>query len=113
LPQTVSSQYGANVLDAAGNRLYFVADDGLTGRELWVMDVPRQASLVALSRAGEMVVESNGEPGQSRVLEQSANLLSWTAIATNVAGADGSIRVTNGPAASNVFFRERSIIDVP
>jgi ELWxxDGT repeat protein len=113
LTQIPPSGSGAGVLDAVGNRLYFIGDDGLTGRELWVMDVPRQPTLMAAAQQGELIVESAGEPLQTRVLEKSDDLQNWTALSTNVAEGDGSIRMTNSAAGSYLFFRERAVIDAP
>jgi trimeric autotransporter adhesin len=104
---------GTGVFDSAGNRFYFIGDNGVTGRELWVIDVPPRPTLAAAIQQEQLVIESAGAAGQTRVLEQSSDLTTWTPFATNVAGADGFTRTTNGVPPGNRFFRARGVIGTP
>ncbi len=50
--------------------------------------------------------------GQKLALERTTNLVNWTALITNTAAADGTLRFTNNTATNSsraVFFRARLV----
>ncbi|HEY0551406.1 MAG TPA: ELWxxDGT repeat protein, partial [Verrucomicrobiae bacterium] len=100
------------MFDAAGNRLFFLQDDGLSGRELWAVHVPARPTLV-LRRDPNLVIETHGEPNQPRILEYSFDLQTWTATRTNTSSPDGSSFFANPTGGGRVFFRIRAMVNPP
>jgi len=84
-----------------GDRLYFTADDGFTGYELWACAVPPRPGLMTEFVNGGLLIRATGDSTRSHVIERSYDLQVWTPIATNV----GSVQVTDGLLRSNAFFR--------
>ena len=107
----IASPNGPGVLlTGANGRLYFAANDGFSGNELWTLTVPSRAVLAAMGDASRMVLRATGDPGQEQIVERSADLRTWISVQTNVAGIAGQIQLTNTLDSSASFYRTRTTI---
>jgi hypothetical protein len=61
---------------------------------------------------GSLVLEVNGQPGRQYLIQASANLTTWTTIATELA-SDGVIRYTDPDTGSNPIRYYRAVAQVP
>jgi ELWxxDGT repeat protein len=113
-PSRQSSTPGRNrALKGIGNRLYFTATDAVSGEELWMLQVPQRPHLQVERGQDALVINTTGEAHQARIIEQTADFVTWTALATNTADANGLSRHTSGLVGTNLFFRVRGLTGPP
>jgi hypothetical protein len=98
------------LLTGTNGRLFFAADDGFTGNELWTLTVPSRAVLTATTDAARIVLRATGEPGQEHIIERSEDLRTWIPVQTNVADLAGQIQLTNSLNGSAGYYRTRTTI---
>ena len=74
--------------------------------QLCLKPLPR-LTLARSPTSGQLEFSLNGEPGRSYVIQATTNLIDWTSVRTNSAGADGmlSFADTPSPDAPRRFFR--------
>jgi hypothetical protein len=72
--------------------------------------IPIVLSLTEISSTGHLQITLVGQPYQTYVIEASSNLLQWSGIETNIAGADGSLAYEDMDDAgtSHRFYRGRT-----
>ena len=102
---------GVSELVVFNDRLYFDADDGVNGRELWcvVSDPERRLSIARDDQTVQLRL-SEATTGDY-VIQASSDLQNWTPIATNRA-VDGSVTFTD-PAAAQLPRRIYRAVAVP
>ena len=96
------------LLTGTNGRLFFTANDGLRGNELWTLTVPSRAVLTVTGDPSRLVLRAAGDPGQELIVERSEDLRTWLALQTNVAGPTGQIQLTNSPAPPAGYYRTRT-----
>jgi len=97
-------------LTGANDRLYFVADDGVSGYELWALNVPRRPVLNLAFGNNAILLRVISDPAQEQIVEHSEDLRAWNIISTNAADTNGVIQLTNAVNGSNEFFRTRTLL---
>jgi hypothetical protein len=60
--------------------------------------------------AGQIVGMVSGEPNQTYAVQFSSDLLSWSALATNKTGANGTFQFSDSGSADQRFYR---IVELP
>jgi ELWxxDGT repeat protein len=98
---TLASPFPAAVLAGSHDRLYFTADNGFTGSELWAATVPARPDLTMTPVNRGLLIRATGESSRNQIIERSSDLKVWTPVATNA----GSVQITDGLLGSNTFFR--------
>ena len=82
--------------------------NGNTNRtvQLSLKPLPR-LSLARSPTSGQLEFRLNGEPGRSYIIQATTNLIQWTPVRTNSAGADGMLSFADSPSpdAPKRFFR--------
>jgi len=105
---TASNPGVSLILQAADDRLYFDADDGSTGYELWALPVPPRPRLTATPTNSGFLIEATGDSQRQQIVQRSSDLQTWTSLATNV----GAVRFPSSFTGSNAFFRALTSLEL-
>ncbi len=98
--------YGVTELIVFNDRLYFDADDGIHGRELWRIEPNPDRRLSIASQGTTMQVQLKQAETGAYVIEATTDWANWTPVATNSA-VDGSVSFVdaNGTNQPTRFYR--------
>jgi len=105
---TASNPGVSMILQAADDRLYFAADDGSTGYELWALSVPPRPRLTATPTSSGFLLEASGDSQRQQIIQRSSDLQAWTSLATNV----GAVRFSIPFTGANGFFRALTSLEL-
>jgi ELWxxDGT repeat protein len=90
---------GVTELIVFNDRLYFDADDGVNGRELWRIE-PNPERRLSIASGGAVLQVQLGQAETGRyVIEATSDFVEWTPLATNNA-VDGQVSFVDGSATN-------------
>lgn len=101
-------QYEVSELIVFQNALYFDADDGVHGRELWKVKTNAEPRLTIERPAGSVTLQLDEAETGPVIIEATPDFLNWFPIATNVP-LDGRVTFFDSPASNGVQRTYRAV----